>query len=445
MDDRPLSRRAKALYASSSIGSEALVQSRSTWLLYYYAPPASANMRSLLPVGVAGVILFVDGLTGAFYNPVVGHWTDRTRSRLGRRIPWVLAFTPPWALFALLVFTPPQNAGTAAIAAYLFLTLELYALFSTLSGGPFQALLPEIARTSAERLSLVGYRVYAGAVGGGAGLVLSGLLVDHVGFRWMAFVMAALALVTRYIGTLGVWHRASRTAAPAAIPFRRAVSTTFRNAQFLVFVPSVVLFQVGVQMILGVLPYYVKAVLHTSHTGTWVAVLTGIAIVSMLVSVPLAARLARRTSKRHAYRVAMLGAAAVFPLLALAGAGTRVPAWAQLALVMAIAGPPLSGVYLFPDALTADIIDEEHTRIGMRREAMYYGAGSFVQQAGGSLGPFLLAGLLILGDTSAHQAGLRLVGPVAGLLVLVAYVIFRRYELPDDVEAAPAVGSAAPT
>jgi GPH family glycoside/pentoside/hexuronide:cation symporter len=445
VDDRPISRRAKALYASSSIGSEALGQSRGTWLLYYYAPPASANMRSLLPVGVAGAILFIDGLTGAFYNPVVGHWTDRTRSRLGRRIPWVLAFTPPWALFALLVFIPPQDAGTAAIAAYLFLTLELYALFSTLSGGPFQALLPEIARTSAERLSLVGYRVYCGAIGGAAGLVLSGLLVDHVGFRWMAFVMAALALVTRYVGTFGVWRRASRTAAPVAIPFRRAVSTTFRNAQFLAFVPSVVLFQVGVAMILGVLPYYVKAVLHTSHTGTWVAVLTGIAIVSMLLSVPLSARLARRTSKRHAYRRAMLGAAAVFPLLAIAGVGTRVPAWAQLALVMAIAGPPLAGVYLFPDALTADIIDEEHARIGLRREAMYYGAGQFVQQAGGSFGPFLLAGLLILGDTSGHQVGLRLVGPVAGLLVLVAYLIFRRYELPDDVEAAPAVGSAAPT
>jgi len=437
MDDRPLSRRTKALFASSSIGSEALVQSRSTWLLYYYAPPADAHMRSLLPIGVAGVILFIDGLTGAFYNPIVGHWTDRTRSRLGRRLPWILVFTPPWALFALLVFTPPQNAGTAVIGAYLFLTLELYALFSTLSGGPFQALLPELARTSAERLSLVGYRVYAGAIGGAAGLVLSGLLVDSVGFRWMAFAMAALALICRYLGTYGAWHRASRTAAPTSIPFRRAVSTTFRNAQFLVFVPSVVLFQVGVQMILGVLPYYVKAVLHAKHTGTWVSILTGISIVSMLATVQLSARLARRTSKQHAYRVAMLGAAAVFPLLALAGVGTRIPAWAQVALVMAIAGPPLSGVYLFPDALTADIIDDEHARTGMKREAMYYGAGSFVQQAGSSLGPFLLAGLLILGDTRSDQAGLRLVGPAAGLLVLLAYWVFRRYDLPDEIATAP--------
>ena len=55
----------------------------------------------------------------------------------------------------------------------------------------------------------------------------------------------------------------------------------------------------------------------------------------------------------------------------------------------------------------------------MRREAMYYGSGSFVQQAAASLGPFLLSGLLLLGDTRGHELGLRLVGPFAGVLVLI--------------------------
>ena len=66
-------------------------------------------------------------------------------------------------------------------------------------------------------------------------------------------------------------------------------------------------------MILGVLPYYVKAVLDVAKPGTWVAILTAVEIVSMLASVRLAARIARRTSKRHAYRLAMIGAACVFP------------------------------------------------------------------------------------------------------------------------------------
>ena len=409
------------------------MQSRSTWLLYYYAPPSDANMRTLLPVGLAGAILFVDGLTGALYNPVIGHLTDRTESRLGRRLPYVLLATPLWALMALLIFTPPANAGTAAVAAYLFFTLELYAVFSTLSGGPYQALLPEIATTSDERVSLVGIRVYLGALGSGAGLVGSGLLVDHLGFRVMALTMALLALGCRYLGMVGVWRRASRTQAPTTIPFVRAVRTTFSNAQFLVFVPSVVLFQLGVQMILGALPYYVRAVVHVTKTGTWVSVFTAVTIVSMLGSVRLAARLARRTSKRHAYRTAMLGAALVFPWLALAGLVPGVPAAVQIGLVMGVAGLPLAGVYLFPDALTADIIDDDTLRTGMRREAMYYGSGNLVQQAAGSLGPFLLAGMLLFGDTRSHQLGLRLVGPVAGVLVLAGYLVFRSYDLPDEV------------
>jgi GPH family glycoside/pentoside/hexuronide:cation symporter len=235
------------------------------------------------------------------------------------------------------------------------------------------------------------------------------------------------------VGMIGVWRRASRTQAPSSIPFVQSIRTTFSNTKFLAFVPSVVLFQVGVQMILGVLPYYVKAVLDVAKPGTWVAILTAVEIVSMLASVRLAARIARRSSKRHAYRLAMIGAACVFPLLAVTGLGSTVAAGVQIGIVMALAGVPLAGVYLFPDALTADIIDDDSLHTGMRREAMYYGAGNFVQQAAGSLGPFLLSGLLLLGDTRGDELGLRLVGPFAGMLVLVGYLIFRGYDLPDEV------------
>ncbi len=445
MERSALPRRTKILFASSSLGSEALAQSRSTWLLYYYAPPSDAHMRSLLPVGLAGAVLFVDGFTGALYNPIVGHLTDRMHSRLGRRLPFILFTTPLWALFALLTFTPPAHAGSAMIAAYLFLTVELYAVFSTLSGGPFQALLPEIARSSADRVSLVGWRVYFGALGGGAGLVASGLIIDHLSFRAMALTMALLALGFRYIGMASVWRRASRTQPPVQMALRKSISETFANAQFLRFLPSLVLFQLGVQMILGGLPYYVKAVLDVSHTGTWVAILTATAIVSMVCSVQFSARLARRTSKRHAYRLAMLGAAAIFPVLAIAGLLPAIPKAVQIAAVMAIAGPALSGVYLFPDALTADIIDHDTLHTGMRREAMYYGSANLVQQTAGSLGPFLLSALLLLGDTHSHQLGLRLVGPAAGALVLGGWWAFRAYDLPDEVMPPPAASAVAGT
>jgi Na+/melibiose symporter-like transporter len=129
----------------------------------------------------------------------------------------------------------------------------------------------------------------------------------------------------------------------------------------------------------------------------------------------------------------MLLAAAVFPLLAVAGFVPGIPREVQIVAYMALAGLPIAGVFLFPAALTADIVDYDETQTSMRREATYYGAQNFVEKTATSVAPLLLALVLLLGDTAEDPLGLRLAGPLAGLIVFAGYLVFRRYELPDDV------------
>ena len=105
-------------------------------------------------------------------------------------------------------------------------------------------------------------------------------------------------------------------------------------------------------------------------------------------------------------------------------------------LIMALAGAPIAGIYLFPAALMAAIVDEDDLRTGLRREASYFGTQSLVEKAATSLSPLLLASLLLLGNSAEDTLGIRLVGPAAGLVVLAGYLVFRRYDLPDDVLAA---------
>jgi GPH family glycoside/pentoside/hexuronide:cation symporter len=187
----------------------------------------------------------------------------------------------------------------------------------------------------------------------------------------------------------------------------------------------------------------VKAILGDSKTGTWVSILTAVLIVTFVLCIPVQTRLARRSSKRQAFRRAMLGAVVVFPLLALVGLIPGVPRTAQIIAVMVLAGLPVAGVYLFPATLTADIIDYDSLKTGYRREATYYQLHGFVEQVSTSLAPAFLAGLLLLGDTAANPLGIRLVGPAAGLLILAGYLIFRHYDLPDNV-LEPASSSPAP-
>nr|MDQ4030297.1 MFS transporter [Actinomycetota bacterium] len=120
------------------------------------------------------------------------------------------------------------------------------------------------------------------------------------------------------------------------------------------------------------------------------------------------------------------------------------PREVQIFAAMALVGAPLAGLYLFPATLTADIVDYDSVRTGLRREATYYGAQNFVEKTATSISPLLLSLLLLLGSSADDPLGIRLVGPVAGLLVAVAYVVFRAYHLPDEVAArAPTAAEAA--
>jgi GPH family glycoside/pentoside/hexuronide:cation symporter len=419
--------RAKLAYASASLGGEALTQSRSLWLLYFYT---EAN-DFLSPLAV-GAILTVARLVETVDDGLIGFWSDRTRSRLGRRIPFVLAATPFWALFSFLLFTPPSSSA-AATAAYLFIVLELYFLASTLSGGPYEALLPEIATSSDERVQITWMRVYFGVAGAAVGLVLSGLLIDAAGYAAMAAAVAVLALGARYFGLAGIWRHASRTVEPADVGLGEALRATLANRYFLLFLPTFALFQLGFQVLLGVLPFLVKAALEVDEEGAWVGALAAVAIGTMALTIPLAARLSRRRPKHQAYRVFLLAAVVLFPLLAFAGFLPGIPVEAQLVAGMAIVGLPIAGNYLFPAPLTADIIDYDELRTGFRREATYFGAQNFVEKTTSALAPLVLGILLTLGRTSEDPLGIQLVGPVAAVLVLVGYLAFRGYDLPDDV------------
>lgn len=435
--------RTKLLYATSNIGSEALGRSRSLWLIYYYAPPADAGFHGVLPSITVGILLTVGALVSSFNQIVVGYLSDRTRSRLGRRIPYVLAGAPLTAVFAFLVFSPPPDASAAATAVYLFFTLELGFLFSSMAGGPYEALQPELATTSDERVSIQAIKVYFGIVGAAIGLVGSDLLVHHVGFHTMALVMATLALVCRYIGIAGVWRHAKLSQTPAEITFREALKATVSNGPFRALLPSVVLFAIAFELLQGGIPFYAHDVLPN---GSWLSstALLATAIGSAVICVPAFVWLARRTSKRQAYRYSMLAASITFPLLSLAGLIPGIPKEVQILVATLLIGAPIGAHYLFPLPLTADVIDDDTGKTNQRREATYLGASSFVEQTATSLAPLLLVMLRLLGDTRTDSLGIRLVGPLAGLVVFAGYLLFRRYDTPDDVPQRARPRTAAP-
>jgi hypothetical protein len=104
---------------------------------------------------------------------------------------------------------------------------------------------------------------------------------------------------------------------------------------------------------------------------------------------------------------------------------------------LSLSPTPSFGIDAVP--LTADVIDHDSGHTSQRREATYLGATSFVERTAVSAAPLIRVLLRPLGDTRAHSLGIRLAGPVAGVIVFAGFLMFRRYDAPDEV--GPPVGA----
>lgn len=448
----------RLVYAAGSIAGNLISRTRDLWLIFFYAPPAGADIDDRAPILAIGIILTVSRVLEALDDPLIGWWSDRTSSRWGRRIPFVVLATPPWVAFFVLLWLPPDGSETAANVAYLFAMLMAFHLFSTLSGGPFESLLPEIAPRNEDRVSIVAWQVFFGTVGALVALVGSGILIDLAGFQAMALAVAVLALASRYVGLAGAWKHARREVQPADIDPWQALKTTLRNDQFLYFLPTFVLFNMAISMMTAMLPFWTSAVLldgfpseiatvesgHVAEVqvfglevgvglGVLVSMLAASAILVVFVSLPFVYRLALSRGKSWVYSGAMLIAGLYLPLIAFMGFVPEVDRFSQALFFVALIGVPMSAVFTFPNAIQADIIDYDAVRTGMRREAVYYGAQATLEKIAFAAFPLLLAGLLSLGSSAENPLGIRLVGPVAGLASLIGYFTFRGYRLPETV------------
>ena len=434
----------KFLYTSEMVGSQAIAQTRNLWLLFFLAPPVGESSGSVAPSldwgpldlnprVLIGVVLTAGRLIEALDDPIIGWWSDRTRSRWGRRIPFVLFATPFYALFFALLWIVPLGTASLANVVYIFVIIELFFLANTLAGGPYESLLPEIARSHRDRMSLVSWQFYFGVLGAVLGLTLTGVVKDAYGFQVMGALVAFLGIGFRYLGLAGVWKHAPRETPPAQLELKEAFTATLRNRQFLYFIPTFVFFQLAVAMVIAWLPFFVAEVIQPQNGGATTSLLSGATLVAMVISAFTLWKLSNRKSKRWVYSVCLLGTALYLPFLFFAGYIPGVSPLLQGVVMAFLAGLPMAGVNLMPRAITADICDYDELLTGMRREGIFFATQNLFEKIGSSFSALFLALILLLGETAADPLGLRLVGPVAGLFALLGFWWFRNYRLPSEV------------
>lgn len=439
----PLPFRDKLLYAQGSLGANVVFQTLAAWLLFFYAPPEEEEATAFITIGVAGALLAAGRLLEAFDDPVIGYWSDVTRSRWGRRVPFILFGSPVLGVAFVLLWFPPVGQVSPWNALYFFVVLQLLFAAYTVVRGPYAALLPEIARTSADRVSISAWEVLFGAIGAALALVGAGLLIEFTSFQVMGATLAVVAVVSQYVALLGVRGHTRDAEEGPGINLWQAVRATFTNDQFLAYVPAYMLFSLAQAMLTAAIPFLVSEVLVKEHItvlgfelgeGGSTSVLLAVFIGAVMLTLPLIQGVARRFGKRRIFGGALLTTALYMPLMYFVGFIPGIPSFPQAFFLLGL-GLTMSGFFVLPNALMADVIDYDAIRTGLRREAIYFGVQGTLQRIAFSLAALLL-GLLFefLGNTGEDPLGIRLVGPISGAAVLLGWFIFARgYWLPDHV------------
>lgn len=131
-------------------------------ILVFFLLPFLTNVAGLSP-SLAGSVLFVGKISDAINDPIIGILSDRTSTRWGRRIPWIVFSIIPFGLVFFLQWLVPSftsNSTTNSIFLFIYYVFigVLFNIFYTAVNLPYQALTPELTRDYNERTSLNSYR-----------------------------------------------------------------------------------------------------------------------------------------------------------------------------------------------------------------------------------------------------------------------------------------------
>lgn len=407
------------LYASGSLAANVIFAVTNQWLMYRYVPPKG---RLLVPLMVFSFIMGAGRLIDGIADPIVGHISDTFRSRWGRRRPFMVVGAPLLVVAFYFLWFPPKPHISSENTIFFIVLVNVFFFLYTFVMIPMMAVLPEMARTDKERMSLSGAQALFGLIGSIAAAVGSGILIEKMGYRGMAIVLGAITIL--FYGTAVVGIRESPEAAPEKpIGLFKAFTATFTNKDFLAFVASIVFFWMGFNMLLQITPYFLTEVMLMDKSKMYVLMAPFMG--AFLVVLPIVIRISGRVRKKTMYSACMLALALLFPLLYFVGLVPGVPRIVQGMVFMALVGVTAFPVFILPNALIGDIADHDEARTGMRREAMYFGVYGFLQKFAMAISAIMLGFLFHrYGFSAPHVLGIRLAGPLTGVCILGGLIVF---------------------
>ncbi len=348
-----------------------------------------------ISAGLAGLLMGLSKIYDGITDPVMGVITDNTKTKIGRRRPFLLIGSFLLAVSMVLMFNVPDFSTPNGAAIYMALILLLYATAYTIFNVPYLAMPAEMTDGYHERAYLMSFRVYGIAAAGYVGYFAGPIIIDNfgggrAGFGGMAWIMAGAVLLS----SLACFHftkdapfKHKVEAAPVGL--KAQVRLLLQNRPFLWLMMAKLCGLLGQALSNPAKAFFFPLVLGASLTSFgwyWFAFYS-----AMFVSQPIWLRYGKHHGKRNVFMFAL--ALTIFVNLSWLLASPAEPYGFTIlrGILLGFLGGAtlLMGQAMLPDTMEYDI-----RLTGLRREGVYAGVYTTIEKFAFAFGPAITGGIL---------------------------------------------------
>ncbi|KAB2857686.1 MAG: sugar transporter [Sphingopyxis terrae] len=423
-----------------------------TFFMIYYNQVLGFDPR------VVSLVLIGAMLVDAIVDPMIGRLSDATRTRLGRRLPWLYGAALPMAIVWTLLWVSPDIAKHSTLG--LFLNVVAVRILVSACEIPSISLVAELTRDYDERTALMRYRFLFGWLGGLLAVALaynvflvsddparSGLL-ETSGYTAYGLFGAAMILLTTLASAFGQQRRILSLPPPPRRPHGHSmladILLAFRNPAFLALA-SGALFVTGA---------YATTIASTNYMMLYVWQLSDAQLrfypVGLAVAVFGAFAAVGHAHRRFGKRDSAVGAALASGVIAFLPYAARnlgwwpdLGGWPSMMLLLSLQTLSLFGLVvatISTSSMVAEIVEAHEVDHGTRIEGVFFAGYLMVQKFGQALGIFLVGQLVAFAGLSDQvrpedwpaSTAAAMAWIFAGLMILIsvmAAIGLRRYPI----------------
>ena len=424
----------KIMYGAGDIGFSLTSTILGVYFLFFMIEVVGLRPAvAAIPIGVGKVWDFIN-------DPIFGYISDRTRTRWGRRRPYLLFGALPLALTFTMLWYRPDFESTTALVAYYSLAYIIFEASATMLYMPYFALTPELTSDYDERTSLTSYRMFFSILGSLLAFTLPLIIVGSFTpenapkVMLMGGIFGLMSALPMFLTFFGTKEREDLVELDKPSLWE-SIGSVWKNIPFRYGLGIFLATWISVDILQSSLLFYVKFVVQREPQND--LIMATIFVIAMF-ALPIWNWVSKRWSKRYAYMIGIAFWAVVQMVLITMNPSTPL----SLILVLcAMAGVGVAAAHVLPWAILPDAIEWYEYQTGERHEGMFYSVTTLARKVTSAVSVTFIGPILeitgyqpnLTQQSAEAVRGIKLViGPIPALLLCLGIFIAYKYPLDRD-------------